>query len=149
MERADNTARILDVKYHLPLPANERVGGPLDYFSGRRSCARSRRSPPTIGSIASVKPWLIADLLILKDELPRFAARSLWQPGPEPSITSLAPMAVRARPSARPAPPARKSRTAAWMRSSSMGCTSSSKIHRRRQQPLGGAIAEQYPAGAR
>ena len=32
VERADNTARILDVKYHLLLPANERVGGPLDYF---------------------------------------------------------------------------------------------------------------------
>jgi uncharacterized alpha-E superfamily protein len=32
VERADNTARILDVKYHLLLPENERVGGPLDYF---------------------------------------------------------------------------------------------------------------------
>ena len=32
MERADNTARILDVKYHLLLPAQEKVGGPLDYF---------------------------------------------------------------------------------------------------------------------
>ena len=32
IERADNTARILDVKYHLLLPENERVGGPLDYF---------------------------------------------------------------------------------------------------------------------
>src|SRR5229473_3209934 len=32
MERADNTARILDVKYHLLLPSEEHVGGPLDYF---------------------------------------------------------------------------------------------------------------------
>src|SRR5499425_829030 len=32
IERADNTARILDVKYHLLLPAEEHVGGPLDYF---------------------------------------------------------------------------------------------------------------------
>ena len=32
MERADNTARILDVKYHLLLPAHEHVGGPLDYY---------------------------------------------------------------------------------------------------------------------
>src|SRR3954470_4942134 len=31
-ERADNTARILDVKYHLLLPPQEHVGGPLDYF---------------------------------------------------------------------------------------------------------------------
>ena len=32
VERADNTARILDVKYHLLLPENEPVGGGLDYF---------------------------------------------------------------------------------------------------------------------
>ncbi|MGZ9101187.1 MAG: alpha-E domain-containing protein, partial [Brevundimonas sp.] len=32
IERADNTARLLDVKYHLLLPEGERVGGQLDYF---------------------------------------------------------------------------------------------------------------------
>ena len=32
VERADATARILDVKYHVLLPEKERVGGPLDYF---------------------------------------------------------------------------------------------------------------------
>ncbi|MFZ3360288.1 MAG: alpha-E domain-containing protein, partial [Xanthobacteraceae bacterium] len=32
LERADNTARILDVKYHLLLPAEEKVGGPLEYY---------------------------------------------------------------------------------------------------------------------
>ena len=32
IERADNTARILDVKYHLLLPETEGVGGSLDYF---------------------------------------------------------------------------------------------------------------------
>src|SRR5262249_56630855 len=32
LERADNTARILDVKYHLLLPADEPIGGSLDYF---------------------------------------------------------------------------------------------------------------------
>src|ERR1700751_5428993 len=31
-EGAANTPRILDVKYHLLLPAHEQVGGPLDYF---------------------------------------------------------------------------------------------------------------------
>jgi uncharacterized alpha-E superfamily protein len=30
VERADNTARLLDVKYHLLLPSTETVGGPLD-----------------------------------------------------------------------------------------------------------------------
>ena len=43
LERADNTARILDVKYHVLLPEEEHVGGPLDFISGARSCARSRR----------------------------------------------------------------------------------------------------------
>ena len=43
MERADNTARILDVKYHLLLPENERVGGPLDYFQWAEFCVRCRR----------------------------------------------------------------------------------------------------------
>ena len=32
IERADATARILDVKYHVLLPEEEHVGGPLDYY---------------------------------------------------------------------------------------------------------------------
>src|SRR6476620_1714346 len=74
-ERADNTARILDVKFHLLLPANERVGGPLDYFQW----AAILRSVSALTAYhwvyrESVKPWLIADLLILKDEMPRSLA---------------------------------------------------------------------------
>jgi uncharacterized alpha-E superfamily protein len=75
MERADNTARILDVKYHMLLPANERVGGPLDYFQW----AAILRSVSALTAYhwvyrENLKPWLIADLLILKDELPRSLA---------------------------------------------------------------------------
>jgi uncharacterized alpha-E superfamily protein len=75
IERADNTARILDVKYHLLLPAHERVGGPLDYFQW----AAILRSVSALTAYHwvyrdSVKPWLIADLLILRDELPRSLA---------------------------------------------------------------------------
>src|SRR6202158_2144802 len=75
IERADNTARILDVKYHLLLPANERVGGPLDYFQW----AAILRSVSALTAYhwvyrESVKPWLIADLLILKEEMPRSLA---------------------------------------------------------------------------
>jgi uncharacterized alpha-E superfamily protein len=75
MERADNTARILDVKYHMLLPPNERVGGPLDYFQW----AAILRSVSALTAYhwvyrESVKPWLIADLLILKDQLPRSLA---------------------------------------------------------------------------
>jgi uncharacterized alpha-E superfamily protein len=75
LERADSTARILDVKYHLLLPANERVGGPLDYFQW----AAILRSVSALTAYhwvyrENVKPWLIADLLMLRDELPRSLA---------------------------------------------------------------------------
>src|SRR6267378_1779304 len=75
MERADNTARILDVKYHLLLPANERVGGPLDYFQWS-AILRSVSALTAYHWVyrESVKPWLIADLLILRDEMPRSLA---------------------------------------------------------------------------
>jgi uncharacterized alpha-E superfamily protein len=74
-ERADNTARILDVKYHLLLPANERIGGPLDYFQWA-SILRSVSALTAYHWVyrESVKPWLVADLLILKDEMPRSLA---------------------------------------------------------------------------
>src|SRR6267143_840536 len=75
IERADNTARILDVKYHLLLPAEEHVGGPLDYFQW----ATMLRSVSALTAYhwvyrESLKPWLIADLLILNDSLPRSLA---------------------------------------------------------------------------
>src|SRR6201991_2485715 len=75
MERADNTARILDVKYHLLLPAHERVGGPLDYFQWS-AILRSVSALTAYHWVyrESVKPWLIADLLILRDEMPRSLA---------------------------------------------------------------------------
>jgi uncharacterized alpha-E superfamily protein len=75
LERADNTARILDVKYHMLLPAHEQVGGPLDYFQW----AAILRSVSALTSYhwvyrESLKPWLVADLLILKEEMPRSLA---------------------------------------------------------------------------
>ncbi len=75
MERADNTARILDVKYHMLLPDNERVGGPLDYFQW----AAILRSVSALTAYhwvyrESLQPWLVADLLILKEEMPRSLA---------------------------------------------------------------------------
>ena len=75
IERADNTARILDVKYHMLLPAHEQVGGPLDYFQW----AAILRSVSALTAYhwvyrENVKPWLVADLLMLKDEMPRSLA---------------------------------------------------------------------------
>jgi uncharacterized alpha-E superfamily protein len=74
-ERADNTARILDVKYHLLLPADEHIGGPLDYYQW----AGILRSVSALTAYhwvyrESLKPWLIADLLILNDQMPRSLA---------------------------------------------------------------------------
>ena len=72
MERADNTARILDVKYHLLLPAHEHVGGPLDYFQWS-AILRSVSALTAYHWVyrESLKPWLVADLLILNDQMPR------------------------------------------------------------------------------
>jgi uncharacterized alpha-E superfamily protein len=71
-ERADNTARILDVKYHLLLPAHEHVGGPLDYYQWS-GILRSVSALTAYHWVyrESLKPWLIADLLILNDQMPR------------------------------------------------------------------------------
>ncbi len=72
LERADSTARILDVKYHVLLPPSEPVGGSLDYFQW----SAILRSVSALTSYhwvykESLKPWLVADLLILRKEMPR------------------------------------------------------------------------------
>lgn len=71
-ERADNTARVLDVKYHVLLPQASQVGGGLDYAQW----AAILRAVSALASYhwvyrESVKPWLVADLLILNEQMPR------------------------------------------------------------------------------
>jgi uncharacterized alpha-E superfamily protein len=71
-ERADNTARILDVKYHVLLPRDEGVGGAVDYYHWQAIL----RSVSALRSYHWVyhdrlKPWLVAELLILRPEMPR------------------------------------------------------------------------------
>ena len=75
LERADNTARILDVKYHVLLPDKEHVGGPLDYYQWT-AILRSVSALTAYRWVYrdTLKPWLIADLLILNDTLPRSLA---------------------------------------------------------------------------
>ncbi|MEZ5765941.1 MAG: alpha-E domain-containing protein [Xanthobacteraceae bacterium] len=77
LERADNTARILDVKYHMLLPEAEHVGGPLDYYQWT-SILRSVSALTAYQWVyrETLKPWLIADLLILNNSLPRSLASS-------------------------------------------------------------------------
>lgn len=75
MERADNTARILDVKYHLLLPADEPVGGSLDYFQWS-AILRTVSANTAYHWVYrdSLKPWLVADLMILNEQMPRSLA---------------------------------------------------------------------------
>jgi uncharacterized alpha-E superfamily protein len=71
----DELARILDVKYHVLLPEKEHVGGPLDYFQWA-SILRSVSALTAFHWVYrdSVKPWLVADLLILNRQMPRSLA---------------------------------------------------------------------------
>jgi uncharacterized alpha-E superfamily protein len=72
VERADNTARILDVKYNVLLPRHEAVGGTMDYYHWTailRSVSALRGYHFLYRD--RLKPWLIAELLILRPEMPR------------------------------------------------------------------------------
>jgi uncharacterized alpha-E superfamily protein len=71
-ERADNTARILDVKYYVLLPQDEGVGGALDYYQWQ-SILRSVAALRSYHWIYHdrLQPWLIAELLIFRPEMPR------------------------------------------------------------------------------
>ena len=72
IERADNTARILDVKYHVLLPKPDAVGGVLDYYQWSavlRSVSALRAYHALYQS--RIEPWKVAELLILRPELPR------------------------------------------------------------------------------
>jgi len=72
IERADNMARLLDVKYHVLLPDQEPVGGGLDYFQWA-SILRSVNALTSYHWVYrdNIKPWLVADFLILRPEQPR------------------------------------------------------------------------------
>ncbi len=72
IERADNTARVLDVKYQLLLPDSEAVGGSVDYFQWS-AILRSVSALTAYHWVyrESIKPWNVADLLILRSEMPR------------------------------------------------------------------------------
>lgn len=75
VERADNTARILDVKYHILLPEYETVGGGMDFYqwaSILQSVSALRAYHWVYRD--KVKPWLVAELLILRAEMPRSLA---------------------------------------------------------------------------
>ncbi len=72
MERGDNTARILDVKYHVLLPSVTDVGGAVDYYQW----SAVLRSVSAFESYRKVyrdviTPLKVAELLVLRDDIPR------------------------------------------------------------------------------
>jgi uncharacterized alpha-E superfamily protein len=72
LERADNTARLLDVKYHVRLPTVQDVGGAVDYYQWLAilRVLGARRAYRVLFK-GSVEPAHVAELLILRDEFPR------------------------------------------------------------------------------
>ena len=75
IERADATARLLDVKYHVLLPPEAQVGGSLDYFQWS-SILRAVSAQTSYHWVyrQALKPWLVADLMILNPQMPRSLA---------------------------------------------------------------------------
>lgn len=72
LERGDNTARILDVKYHVLLPSLQDVGGAVDYYQW----AAVLRSVSAFDAYRKVyrdviTPLKVAELLILNPSMPR------------------------------------------------------------------------------
>ena len=72
IERADNTARILDVKYHTLLPSAAEVGGAVDYYQWS-ALLRSVSSFESYRKIYSdvITPRRVAELLVLREDMPR------------------------------------------------------------------------------
>jgi uncharacterized alpha-E superfamily protein len=72
LERADNTARILDVKYHTLLPSAADVGGAVDYYQWG-ALLRSVSGFESYRKIYSdvITPRRVAELLILREDMPR------------------------------------------------------------------------------
>jgi uncharacterized alpha-E superfamily protein len=72
IERGDNTARILDTKYHILLPSVTDVGGAVDYYQWL-SLLQSVSGFESYRKIYSdtITPLRVAELLVLRDDMPR------------------------------------------------------------------------------
>ena len=72
LERADNTARILDVKYHILLPSPLDVGGAQDYYQWG-SLLRSVSAFEAYRKVYrdTIHPRKVAELLVLRSDMPR------------------------------------------------------------------------------
>jgi uncharacterized alpha-E superfamily protein len=75
LERADNTARLLDVKYHVRLPQVSDVGGVVDYYQWLAilRVVGARRAYRVLFK-GQVEPARVAELLLMREEFPRSLA---------------------------------------------------------------------------
>tara|TARA_R110002020_G_scaffold86363_3_gene212764 strand:- start:88 stop:1032 length:945 start_codon:yes stop_codon:yes gene_type:complete len=75
LERADNTARLLDVKYHVQLPDVSDVGGVVDYYQWLAilRVVGARRAYRVLFK-GRVQPAHVAELLISREVFPRSLA---------------------------------------------------------------------------
>ena len=72
VERADQTARILDVKYHILLPRSELIGGEVDTYQWETILRSvSARNAYRYVYKGRYKAWNIAEFLILSERMPR------------------------------------------------------------------------------
>jgi len=80
LERADNTARILDVKYHILLPSLAEIGGAADYYQWGallRSVSAFESYRKTYRDL--ITPKRVAELLILRADMPRSLAACIQE----------------------------------------------------------------------
>ncbi len=79
LERGDNTARILDVKFHRLLPDGNPNTEEMDYFAWSEvlACIGAVRTYRRIYR-SSLEPKKIADLMMLRRDVPRSVHHCLW-----------------------------------------------------------------------
>jgi uncharacterized alpha-E superfamily protein len=79
LERGDNTARILDVKYHRLMPDGRPHAEHLDYFAWSEvlACIGAVRTYRRIYR-SSLDPMKIAELMMLRRDVPRSVHHCLW-----------------------------------------------------------------------
>jgi uncharacterized alpha-E superfamily protein len=79
LERGDNTARILDVKFHTLRPDGDPHTGDMDYFAWSEllACIGAVRTYRRIYR-SSLDPKKIADLMMLRRDVPRSVHHCLW-----------------------------------------------------------------------
>jgi uncharacterized alpha-E superfamily protein len=79
LERADNTGRILDVKFHLLRPDGNPSAEGLDYFAWSEllACIGAVRTYRRIYH-SSLHPMKVAELMMLRRDVPRSVHHCLW-----------------------------------------------------------------------